>query len=388
MFALEGIRVLDFSQVLAGPYATRVLAELGADVIKLEAPAGDPSREIAPREDRGQSGLYTWANVAKRNVSIDLGKPEGRALALELVAVCHVVVENFRPGVADRLGIGWSDVHRANPRAVMLSVSGYGNDSSRRDRGAFAPTIHAASGLLDYAAKKARLPVHHTGDATADLVTALQATIALLAALRAAERTGTGEHVEVAMYDALLATHSETAYVLMEPPESRADADPYDAGQLGQMVVAGTPQHVWMNLAKTYADLADPSRPGDDVPTKARLRHAALERWMAGHSDVAALVAKLEAAGLACAPVDTLEEALLGEFGRERGMVREVDDRRGGTRRMTRLPYRFSRSRLEARRPAPLQGEHNAEVLRELLELSPERIAELEAAGVLLGGSR
>jgi len=122
------VRVLDFSQVLAGPYTTRILAELGADVIKVEAPSGDLTRVIAPKHDRGQSGLYTWANLGKRNVCIDLSKPEGSVLALDLVRASHVVVENFRPGVADRLGIGWDAVHAANPRAVMVSVNGFGSD--------------------------------------------------------------------------------------------------------------------------------------------------------------------------------------------------------------------------------------------------------------------
>src|SRR5690606_35469113 len=109
-----GLRVVEFAQVLAGPYAGRVLAELGADVIKVEAPGGDLSRRIAPRRDRGQSGLYTWANLGKRNVCLDLGRAEGRAVALDLVRASQVVIENFRPGVADRLGIGWRDVHAAN----------------------------------------------------------------------------------------------------------------------------------------------------------------------------------------------------------------------------------------------------------------------------------
>src|SRR5512138_2397703 len=140
---LAGIRVVDFSQVLAGPYTTRILAELGADVIKVEAPAGDLTRVIAPKRDRGQSGLYTWANLGKRGVCIDLAKPAGVALALDLVRASQVVVENFRPGVADRLGVGWDAVHAANPRAVMISVSGYGTGSSWAQKGAFAPSMHA-----------------------------------------------------------------------------------------------------------------------------------------------------------------------------------------------------------------------------------------------------
>ena len=377
------VRVLDFSQVLAGPYTTRILAELGADVIKVEAPSGDLTRVIAPKHDRGQSGLYTWANLGKRNVCIDLSKPEGRVLALDLVRASHVVVENFRPGVADRLGIGWDAVHAANPRAVMVSVNGFGSDSSWRDHGAFAPTMHAATGLIEYQARKSgSVSMVNLPDARADLTTSLHATIGLLAALRSAEQTGEGQRVEIAMFDAVLGTYPETPFELLDPPEIREEPAPYDGGANGFVAVAGPPQHVWAVIAKAFA-IDDPAPPGADVPTKARLRHAAIERWMAAQPSRDALVAALERARIPCAPVVTLREALTGEFARERGILRDVDDRRGGTRPVTRLPYRFSNTEVCARRAAPLRGEHNAEVLREILGLSPGRIAALEAALVL-----
>jgi CoA:oxalate CoA-transferase len=377
------LRVVDLSQVLAGPYTGRILAELGADVIKVEAPAGDLTRVIAPKRDRGQSGLYTWANLGKRNVCIDLQKPEGRALALDLVRASHVVLENFRPGVAERLGVGWQAVHAANPRAVMVSVSGFGSDSSRREHGAFAPTMHAATGLIEYLARKSKGPMVNLPDAHADLTSALHALVGLLAALRVAERTGIGEHVEIAMYDAVLGTYPETPFELLEPPEIREEPPPYDAGANGFVAVAGPPQHVWAQLARAFA-LADPAPAGADLATKARLRHAAIERWMAAQPGRDALLRRLEAARIPCAAVVTLREALEGPFARERELLLRVDDRHGGTRPVVRLPYRFSRSEVRAQRPAPRRGEHNAEVLRELLALDESRIAALAAAGVLL----
>jgi crotonobetainyl-CoA:carnitine CoA-transferase CaiB-like acyl-CoA transferase len=382
---LAGIRVLDFSQVLAGPYTTRVLAELGADVIKVEAPAGDLTRVIAPKHDRGESGLYTWANLGKRNLCIDLSVPEGRALALDLVRASDVVVENFRPGVADRLGIGWDAVHAANPRAVMVSVNGFGSDSSRREHGAFAPTMHAATGLIEYQARKggaASGRMVNLADARADLTTSLHATIGLLAALRAAEQSGVGQRVEIAMFDAVLGTYPETPFELLDPPEIREEPPPYDAGRNGFVAVAGPPQHVWAVLAKAFG-IADPAPPDADVPTKARARHAAIEAWMAAQPGRDALLAQLERERIACAAVVTLREALTGDFARERGVLLDVDDRRGGTRRVARLPYRFSDTALRAGRAAPLRGEHNAEVLREVLGLDDARVDALLAAGVL-----
>jgi CoA:oxalate CoA-transferase len=386
-FPCEGLRVIDFSQVLAGPYLGRILAELGADVIKVEAPQGDLTRQIAPKRDRGQSGLYTWANLGKRNVCIDLTHEAGRELARGLVRRADVVLENFRPGVAERLGIGWADVHAANPRAVMLSICGYGSDSSLKDHGAFAPTMHAATGLLEYQARKSSLPVRPVADASADLVTSLHATVATLAALRAAEASGVGERVEVAMYDAVLATYSETPFELLDPPELRAEPAPYDAAANGWIAIAGPPQHVWARMHEAFPEIADPTPPGADLPTKARVRHQALEAWMAAQPSRDELIRRLEEKNLPCAPVRSLREALDGEFARERGLLVEVDDRRGGTRRVTRLPYAFSRSQLRAPRSAPTRGEHNAEVLGELLGLDAERIEALAAAGAILRGS-
>jgi CoA:oxalate CoA-transferase len=378
------LRVIEFAQVLAGPYTGRLLAELGADVIKVEAPAGDLSRRIAPRRDRGQSGLYTWANLGKRNVCLDLTEPEGRAVALDLVRASHAVIENFRPGVADRLGIGWRDVHAANPHAVMVSVSGYGSDSSLRDHGAFAPTMHAATGLIEYQRRKAGpgAPMVNLPDARADLTTALHAAIGLLAALRLAERTGVGQHLDLAMFDAVLATYPETPFELLDPPEVREEPPPYDAGPNGHVAVAGPPQHVWAVVARAFA-LADPAPPDADVASKARLRHAAIERWMAAQPGRDALLASLASARIPAAAVVSLREALTGRLADERRLLVPVDDRRGGTRPVVRLPYRFSETSVEARRPAPRRGEHNGEVLRDVLGYDPARIAALGAAGVL-----
>ena len=382
--ACGDLRIVDFSQVLAGPYTARVLAELGADVIKVEAPAGDLSRRIAPKHDRGESGLYTWANLGKRNVCLDLARPEGRAVALDLVRASHAVIENFRPGVAERLGIGWPAVHAANRRAVMVSVSGYGSDSSRREHGAFAPTMHAATGLIEYQARKGGAPrMVNLPDARADLTTALHAAIGLLAALRRAERTGVGQYLDLAMFDAVLATYPETPFELLDPPELREEPPPYDAGPNGFVAVAGPPQHVWAVISRAFA-LEDPAPPAAAVPSKARLRHAAIERWMAAQPGREALIERLTAAKIPCAAVVSLREALTGSFARERALLMDVEDRRGGTRPVVRLPYRFSETRVGAVRPAPRRGEHNDEVLREVLGYDPARIAALRAAQALL----
>jgi crotonobetainyl-CoA:carnitine CoA-transferase CaiB-like acyl-CoA transferase len=380
--ALAGLLVLDCSRVLAGPYAGRLLADLGAEVVKLEPPAGDEIREVAPKRDRGMSGLYTWANVGKRNVCLDLAKPEGRAVALELAARCDAVIENFRPGVAERLGLGWEAIRARNPRCVVVSVNGFGSDSSWRERRGFAHVVHAAAGVLHDQAERTGQPVAQLAQAFGDVSTALHATVALLAALRVAAETGQGQHVEVAMFDATLASYSETAFALLDPPEARDTGLLFDAGPHGTLAVAGARPHVWRLLRERHA-LADPAPEGADVPSKARLRNEAIERWMAAQPSRTALVAAVEAAGLACSPVTPLREALTGELARERALLAEVDDRRGGRRRVVRSPWRFSRSKVEVRGPAPRRGEHTADVLRELLGYDAARIEALRAAGVL-----
>jgi CoA:oxalate CoA-transferase len=222
-------------------------------------------------------------------------------------------------------------------------------------------------------------------DARADLTTALHATIGLLAALRVAERTEVGQHLELAMYDAVLATHPETPFELLDPPELREEPPPFDAGPNGHVVVAGPPQHVWAELARAFA-IDDPAPPGADLAVKARLRHGAIERWMAAQPSRDELLRRLGEARIPCAAVVTLREALTGPFANERELLLRVDDRRGGERPVVRLPYRFSRTRAAPARSAPWRGEHNAEVLRDVLGYDDDRIAALERAGVLLAG--
>ena len=380
---LADLRVLDLSRILAGPYVGRLFADLGADVVKLEPPAGDEIRDIAPKHDRGMSGFYTWLNAGKRNVCIDASKPAGRELVLDLARRCDAVVENFRAGVAERLGIGWEAIHAANPRAVMVSVTGFGSDSSWRDRRAFAPIVHAATGVLEDQAHRYGQPLVQLSQAYADSVTGLHATVALLSALRVAARTGVGERVEVAMFDAVLASYTETHFALLEPRGGDDTGPIYDAGPHGPMAVAGREPHVWMRLRERWPELGDPAAPDADVPTKARLRRAAIETWMAEAGSRDELIERIEAAGLACAAVVSLHEAATGPLAREREVLVEVDDRRGGTRPVVRSPYRFATSDCAVRGPAPRRGEHNAEVLGELLGLDAGRVRALEAEGVL-----
>jgi len=378
---LDGVRVLDLSRVLAGPYAGRLLSDLGADVVKLEPPGGDDSRHVAPKRDRGMSGLYTWVNAGKRNLSLDVRTEAGREVALDLASHSDVVIENFRPGVADRLGIGWDAIHARNPHTILVSVNGFGSASSWRERRGFAHVVHAATGILHDQADRTGQPVVQLAQAYGDIATALHATIAALSALRVVQAGGAGQHVELAMFDSVLATYTETNFALLDPPEARDTGLVFDAGRHGLVAVAGAPAHVWRLMSECHA-IADPTPAGADLETKARLRWGAIEAWMASRPSPDGVIAGAEAAGLACARVSTLRDALTGPLAEERELLTWLDDRRGGERAVVRAPYRFSDSGTAVRGPAPLRGEHNDEVLGGL-GYDAAQIAALRAEGIL-----
>lgn len=380
---LTGVRVLDLSRVVAGPYVGRLLADLGADVLKIEPPEGDQVRQIAPRFDWGMSALYTFANVGKRGLCVDLKQEAGIALVRELAAECALVVENFRPGVLSRLGLGYEALRRENPALVMLSLNGFGAGSAWSDRMAYAPILHAVTGILADQAEYAGHPVAQRNDAHADTLSALHGALAAMAAIRLAERTGEGQHVEIPMFDAVLTSYSEANLALLPEPDDRAMNPLYDAGPHGAIAMAGDDRWIWARVQERH-DLPQPVPKDAELETKRRERRAALEAWLAGQPDLETALAKLGEAGIACAPVVSLPDALHGPLAQERGLLTRVDDRRGGTRPVVEPAARFSRSANRVRGPAPRRGEHNADVLRELLGWDDARIAALRRDGVLL----
>ncbi len=355
--ALAGVRVVELSRVIAGPYIGRLLADMGADVVKIEPPEGDQARQIAPKHDREMSAHYTFANVGKRSMTVDLRAAGAAEFLLDLVRLADVVTENFRPGVMELVGLGWQAIHAANQKTILVSINGYGADSRWCDRRAYAPIMHAVTGILHDQSQYDGSPVAQLNNAHGDIVAALHATVSVLAALRVVEATGQGQCIEIPMFDAVLSSHTQVGAELLPIPDDRVMNPIYHAGALGDIALAGPVQHVWGLLARANLDLKDPTPPGADLPTKARLRHATLESWMASQPSQSVLIQKLEAAGLACGAVDTLGAALRGPLAQERGLLVEVDDRRGGKRSVVRPPARFSASRNEVRGCAPLRGE-------------------------------
>jgi crotonobetainyl-CoA:carnitine CoA-transferase CaiB-like acyl-CoA transferase len=380
--ALTGVRILDLARVVAGPYVSRVLGDMGAEVIKVEPPEGDVVRFIAPNHDQGMSAFFHFVNVGKSSICVDLKTEAGKQIVRDLFGVCDAVVENFRPGVLDRLGLGWETLQAANPRAILLSLNGFGSNSAWSERRAYAPILHAITGILHDQAEYAKQPVAQINHAYADTTASLHGTVALLAALRVAEATGIGQRIEVPMYDAVLSTYSEANNALLPEPDDRTMNPIYDAASLGVIACAGAARLIWRLLVASQG-LDDPAPKDAEIPVKARARHDAIERWMSEQPSREALLATLEEAGIACAPVVPILEALTGPLAKERELLVEVDDRRGGTRPLVRPPARFSVSRNEIRERAPRRGEHNRVVLGELLSYSDERIKELEDSTVI-----
>jgi len=198
---LAGIKVLDLSRVLAGPYCTALLADLGAEVIKLEPPAGDDYRHIGPFRD-GESALFTLNNRGKKSLVLDLKAPDDQAIAQAIAARVDVVVENFRPGVAARLGLGAETLRAANARLVYCSISGFGQQGPFKDLPAYDLVVQAMSGLMAGTGEEGGAPLK-TGESIADLIAGLFASWSIMAALVQRERTGQGATLDVAMYDAL-----------------------------------------------------------------------------------------------------------------------------------------------------------------------------------------
>ncbi len=368
---LPAWRVLDMSQAISGPYAARILADLGADVLRVEGPRTDVTQHFGVVRD-GRSGMYAQMNAGKRSVGIDLTAPGAVDLVRRLASTADVLIENFRPGVMDRLGLGYELLAAANPRLVVLSITGFGPDSARR---ALAPVIHAESGLL---ARHAELDGRAPTDlplALADTVTGLHAVIAVLAALQQRDLSGCGQHIEISMLAALAASDDHAHAAIDGGSESYSSRGTIWAAPGGPLLIAAPPKHAWVMLSRRGM-LADPAPAGSDLETKARLRQQAIQDWMSDFADRAALIAELERAGIAWADVSDSADKFADNA--------HTTALPGTDRRVVALPYRFSAASADVRRGVARRGDHNVEALADWLGLDPADVRALAADGVLL----
>ena len=379
-FPLAGLRVLDLSRVLAGPFAARMLGDLGAEVVKLEPPEGDVTRGWG-RIRAGISGYYTQQNAGKQAVCVDLEAPGGPALVRRLAAAADVLIENFRPGVMARHGLAWKDLAAGNPRLVMLSISGFGHEGPEAQRAAYASVLHAECGLVARQAEQDGAKATDPVLSIADMNAGLHGLVAILAALRLRDRTGRGQHIDIALFDAMLATDDYANFALDAIPLVRGGGELWDAPG-GQVMIVGDFRTIWKLLVK-HAGVVDPTPAGAPLAEKIRLRRRAAAEYFASFPDRAALVDALDAMNLAWGDVRDNAAAFASPTARARGTVAQVDDRGGDTRPVVQSPYRFSDAASGVRCGPAFRGEHNRDVLARWLGASPEEIARLEADGVL-----
>jgi CoA:oxalate CoA-transferase len=393
---LVGIRVLDLTRVLAGPHAARMLLDLGAEVIKVEPPEGDITRTTHPRVN-SISSYFAQQNSGKRCVSLDLDHAAGRALLHRLADQCDVLLENFRPGVMDRLGLGYDALRATNPRLIFASASGYGQTGPWVHRRAYAPVVGAESGFT-MAQGDARGGVHaNDPHSHADVYTALELGAAVLAALYQRERTGHGDRIDVSMAQTMLYVneHAHNHLWEREVPEGvirsfrPMDYPVLTAANGESVIISGHPAEnktfdfYMMSIGRE--DLIDDPRFGD---TAGRLEHlpsifAALDEWASTMPDAESIEVAMSANKLAVGMLRSVAEVCDTEWSRAREATVDVTDRGDGTFRIPNAPWRFAGSDVRAGGVPRYRGEDNRAVLGELLGLDDARLDRLEADGVL-----
>jgi len=382
-YPLAGIKVLDFTRVLAGPFVSRMLSDLGADVVKVEPPEGDMTRSIG-RKINDLSGYFTQQNAGKRAICVDLSRPGAAELMLQLAAQADIVLENFRPGIMAGFGLGWEHLSAVNPQLVMLSISGFGQTGPERDRASYAPIIHGETGLL------ARQQYVTGADAAqdfalsiADTYSGLHGMVATMAALSYSQRTGIGQHVDLAMINAMFFTDDYAHFQLEGAKVLGGGGLVFDATG-GQIMLAGDEKWYWRVL-NTRAGVEDPTPEGADLATKIALRREAIQAFLLSFPDRASLLAKLDEVNLAWGEIHDHREVFDRQGSIEsRQILTTIDDRAGGERRITNTPYKFSAAEAGVRGPAPYRGEHNHAAIVDWLGDDAPDLDGLHASGVLL----
>ena len=393
---LEGIRVLDFTRVLSGPHCTRMLSDLGADVIKVEPPEGDLTRFAFPRVG-SMSTYFAQQNIGKKNISMDLKKPEAVELIKKLVAECDVLVENYRGGVMDKLGLGYSVLSEVNPRLIYAAISGYGNTGPWSHRRAYATVVNAETGMTGLQARARGGQATNDPHSHADVYTGMETAAAVLAALFQREKTNVGQYIDVSMAQTMLYVNEHVQNELFEddvPANQIRSFQPGDypilqTGDGTYVVVSGHPAErgtfdLFVNAMQRPAMLEDPRF--TDVATRLQnldaLAHE-LRDWASSIPTAQEIEDVMAEAGLAMGVVRTMSELADTEWAEDRNVIINADDRYGSTFRVPNAPWVFSGSDVSTRGIPKFRGEDNAEVLQQLAGVSPEEVEQLTVAGVL-----
>ncbi|MEJ8848355.1 CoA transferase [Variovorax rhizosphaerae] len=392
--ALHGLRILDLTRVLAGPFCTMMLADMGAEVIKIEQPGkGDDTRHFAPFQN-GESAYYMNLNRGKKGVTLDL-KGQGRDMFLDLVKTADVVVENYRPGTMDKLGLGYETLKEINPGLVYAAVSGFGDTGPYRLRPGYDIIAQAMGGLMSTTGWPGGEPTR-SGTAMGDVLAGLSVTIGLLAALRHRDQTGEGQKVDVALVDSVVASLEIITQIYLADgrvPERIGNryesCYPYDsfAARDGSVVIAAANDKLWRLVCGAIGQpaLADDAR--FDTNAKRVERHAEIkpliEAWTRkrGIDDI---VEAMLAVGVPASPINTVDRLVdCPHIAGAREMFVDVEHPTAGKTKLTGAHIKLSATPARLRSAAPRLGEHNDSVFGGLLGLPSDRLQALRSEGVI-----
>ncbi len=395
MRPLDGIRVLDFSHALAGPYCSLLLADYGAEVYKLEPREGDMGRGWGPPFSGGISHFFLGLNRGKKGISIDLKHADGMDLCLRLIDKMDVLIENFRPGAMDRLGLGYAAVHERNPRLVYCSISGYGQQGPSRDEAAMDLVVQSSSGLLSMTGTPAGESTR-CGYGVTDTTAGLFSVIGILLALRARETTGRGQYVDVAMLDGMISTMSSNYMNYLGSgavPRPMGTSFPtvvpyrvYRTQDAGLAIAVGS-EKLWSVFCRAMG-LPELEKHPDYATNKDRIAHRdaldALLHDAFGKRPVAEWVAVLRAAGIPCSPVRNFREVAEHPQTAVRNMFPTLDHPTAGPHRATGTPVKLSETPGSPTTSAPLLGQHTRDALVDLLLLDEAGVDDLLRRGVIV----
>jgi len=397
---LDGIRVVDMTQYLAGPAATLLLAEMGADIVKIERPPdGDPSREY-PVVNEGRSGYFVQQNRGKKSLCLDIEEAEGRKILDSLLERADVFVENYGPGVLERRGLDWASLHARHPRLVMASISGYGREGAYSHRTAFDMIAQAQAGIMHMTGSPDGPPMP-VGTSIGDVGAGVHAAAGIGYALFHRERTGKGQHIDISMVDALFHMHELAVQgpaltgFRWRPTRPGHQSNVYAPqgaykGPKGWIAVHAMARQ-WPPLCEAMGrpELAEDER-FNSLAARQKNRtelNALIESWMGGFESDDEVITALDAERVPCAKVMEPRDAIGHPHFESRGMIRRSADPILDEVIVPGSPLRFSEQIEPLELQAPLLGEHNASVLAEL-GYDEERIEELTRAGILLSANR
>jgi len=394
---LEGVRVLDFTRVLSGPHATRMLADLGAEVIKVEPPMGDLTRFATPRIN-SQSSYFTQQNVGKKNISLDMTKPEAVEILKLLVARCDVVIENFRPGVMKKMGLDYEALRSSNPRLIYASISGYGATGPWVTRRAYAPVVNAETGITKHQGDVRGGQYANDPHSHGDVYTALEASAAILAALYQREHTQCGQYIDVSMAETMLYVNEHAHNHLWDDdvPEGTirsfqpADYPVLTVADGSMVVVSGHPAEKgtfdFFVGAMEKPELLSDERFKD---IEHRLQHfnelmSIMLQWAKTVPTADEIEERLAKNQLACGRLRSVRELAETDWAEARGAIVDIDNRGTGTLRIPNSPWHFSGSDTSTRGVAQYRGEDNRDVFSNIVGLDDETIETYERENILL----